>query len=798
MLVSVKWLREYVDINKDVKEFADEMTMTGTKMETVEYLGEDIKKVVVGKILSIEKHPDADKLIVTQVDVGQEEPVQIVTGAKNVNEGDYIPVALHGSTLPGGVKIKKGKLRGIASNGMMCSSEELGIDEKYIEDYKKDGIYILDFEKEYTTGMEATEVLGVNDAIIDFELTANRPDCRCMLGIAREAAITLGQKIKYPEINIKAEVKEPVNFEVNIENEDLCKRFLARRVKDVKIEKSPYWLQRRLVESGVRPINNIVDITNYVMLETGQPMHAYDVKEVANNKIVVKNAAEGDVFVTLDEQERKLDSDMLMITNGEKYIGIAGVMGGMDSGVKDDTTEIIFEAASFDSANIRKTSKRLGLRSEASGRFEKGVSIENAQLAIDRAVQLVEMLNAGKVVEEIVDVYPNPVERQKVTVNPVKIKKVLGVDISMEQFVKILEDLEFKCNLKSEEELELEVPAFRLDIVENADILEEIARIYGFENIPSEQMKGNTTAGIKTERQLFTDLLKSTAVSAGLYETLTYSFVSPKGLDKINAPQDSKLREYVKLLNPLGEDTSIMRTTLIPNMMNVLGTNISHYNEEAAMFECGHIFEPTNMAGEEKRRMCIGMYGKDEDFFTLKGVIEKIFERVGLKEYKYNRESTNPTFHPGRCAIIDVKGKVLATLGEIHPHVLENYSIKNRIYIAEIDLDMLYELSDRTIIYSPLPKYPAITRDIALIVSDDVLVGDIEEIIEDNAGKYVESYKLFDVYKGAQVGIGKKSVAYTITYRSMEGTLTDDDIVKNHKKILSELSDKLGAKLRDN
>ena len=797
MLVSLKWLREYVDIDVDAKEFGDLMTMTGTKTETVEYYGSEIENVVVAKILEIEKHPDADKLIVTKVDIGKDEPIQIVTGAKNVKVGDYIPLAVHGAKLPGGIKIKNGKLRGVESNGMMCSSEELGIDEKYVDDYKKDGIYLLDMHDEYTTGMCVKEVLGLNDAVIDFELTSNRPDCRSMIGIAREAAVTLNKEIKYPEVSFEEKSDKKIDVDVEIENSDLCQRYIARRITNVKIEKSPYWMQRRLIESGVRPINNIVDITNYVMLEMGQPMHAFDMREIENNKIVVKTANNGDKFTTLDGVERELSEDMLMITNGEKNLCIAGIMGGEDSGVKDDTTEIMFETASFNRESVRRTSKALGLRSESSSRFEKGIAIKTAEIAMERACQLVQLLNAGEVMQGKVDVNPVKQETQTITVSPRKINKKIGIEIPMDEFVKILTDLEFKCNLVSEDELVLEVPYFRLDIEQEADIFEEIARIYGFSNIPSVQLRGNTTAGIKTDKQKYLDKVSNTAISCGLYETLTYSFVSPKGLDKIRVPENSKLRDVVKLINPLGEDTSIMRTTMIPNMMDVLYTNLSRNIEEVNIFELGHVFTPEDMAGVEETRLCVGISSKDADFFSLKGIVEKIFERTGLKNVKYIADSNNTSFHPGRCANISVDGNIVGTMGEIHPLVTENYGINKRVYIAEINLDMAYDLSDPTIVFKPLPKYPAVTRDIALLVSDDVEVGNIEACILENGKNLVESCELFDVYKGDQIEEGYKSIAYSIVYRSPEKTLKDTDITPVHEGILKKLEEKIGAKLRE-
>ena len=795
MLVPVKWIRDYVNIDMDTVEFADKMTMTGTKVETVEFLGKEISNVVVGKIEKITQHPNADKLVVCQVNIGEEELVQICTGAKNVLEGDIVPVAKVNSTLPGGIKIKKGKLRGEASHGMLCGAEELGIDEHFVNERSKGGIYILNDMENIVIGQDIKEFLLINDAIIDFELTANRPDCRSMIGIAREAAVTIGEKLNYPEIEVKA-CDEDIDFEVKVENPELCPRYSARIVKDVKIAPSPYWMQRRLMEAGVRPINNIVDITNFVMLEQGQPLHAFDLNELTTGKIVVRNAQEGEKFTTLDEVERTLDKDMLVITDGEKPVAIAGVMGGLNSGIKDDTTAVLFEGAAFNADNIRATSKKLGLRTEASGRYEKGICTELSITGLERACQLVEMLGAGRVLRGTIEDYPVKQEVQTLTVNPSRIIKNIGIDLSLDGFVKILEDLEFKCDLKSETEVLIEVPSFRLDIEQEADIYEEIARIYGFENIPSEQLEGNTTAGVKTPKQKFMDTIKNRATSIGLYEILTYSFVSPKSLDKIKLPADDKKRDYITLLNPLGEDTSVMRTTMMPSMLNVLYTNISRKVESALAFECGHTFTPQEGLPIETNHLCVGMYGKDVDFFALKGALESILESVGFDNYEIIPETNNTTFHPGRCATIIYNDIYIGTFGEVHPEVVDNYNLGQRVYLAELDLD--FDNSDRTIIYNPLPKYPATSRDIALLVKDEVIVKQIEDIIKANGEDLVESYKLFDVYKGSQIAEGYKSIAYSITYRSKDKTLTDDDVNKVHHNIIRELEEKLDAKLRSN
>ena len=796
MLVPLKWLRDYVDIDIDTQEFADMMTMTGSKVEKVDFFGKETNGVEVCKILEIEQHPDADRLKVTKVEVANGEILQIVTNATNIKVGDYVPVARIGAVLPGDFKIKKGKLRGVLSEGMFCGAEELTIPSAFVEDHKKDGIYILDHQDSFELGMDVRDVLGINDALIEFEITSNRPDCRSIIGIAREAAVTLGKELKYPEIKVQA-CDEEMSFEIDIQT-DLCKRYCGRVVKDVKVGPSPYWMQRKLIEAGMRPISNIVDITNYVMLELGQPLHAFDLDDIKYNKMTVKMAEEGEKFTTLDGVERTLTSDMLVIGNQDKTLDLAGIMGGENSEIKDTTTSIFIEGASFAKENIRATSKKLGLRTEASSRFEKGIDINLAEEAVNRACQLIEELGCGTVLNGMLDYYPQKEEVQKVTVNPVRINKLLGVNVPMNKFINILESLEFKCNLVSSEVLELEVPTFRLDITEDADILEEIARIYGYDNIPSASLEGNATAGVKTEKQKFIDNVKSNSIACGLNEILTYSFVSPRGVDKINLPADDEKRNFVKIMNPLGEETSVMRTTLIPNMLDVISTNISHKVEEVSAFECGNTFIPQEGLPIETKKYCVGMYGKEVDFFVLKGVIESVLNNVGLKGYEIEPETTNLTFHPGRCAKIVYNNIYIGTFGELHPDVIENYNLGQRVYVAEINIDTVFENLNLTKSYNPLPKYPSTSRDIALIVKDEVFVKQIEDIIKANGEDLVESYKLFDVYKGAQIEEGHKSIAYSITYRSKDKTLTDEDVAKVHEKILSELSEKLNANLRSN
>lgn len=797
MLVPVKWLRDYVNIDKEIQEFADMMTMTGSKVEKVEFFGKETNGVEVCKILEIEQHPDADRLKVTKVEVANGETLQIVTNATNISVGDYVPVARIGATLPGDFKIKKGKLRGVLSEGMFCGAEELTIPSQFVEEHKKDGIYILDHQDTFELGMDVREALGINDALIEFEITSNRPDCRSIIGIAREAAVTLGTDLKYPKINVNGSEGE-INFDVDIQT-NLCNRYCGRIIKDIKVKPSPYWMQRRLIEAGMRPVNNIVDITNYVMLELGQPLHAFDLDDIKTNKMVVKMAQEGEKFTTLDGIERTLTSDMIVVGNGEKTLDLAGIMGGENSEIKNTTTSIFLEGASFAKESVRLSSKKLGLRTEASSRFEKGIDINLVEEAINRAAQLIEELECGTVLKEMIDVYPKKQEIQKITVNPQRINKLLGVNVPMEQFINILESLEFKCNLISSDKLELEVPSFRLDIVEDADILEEVARIYGYDNIPTAQLEGNATAGVKNPKQRFTETLKNTAIASGLNEILTYSFVSPRGVDKINLPQDDEKREFVKLLNPLGEETSVMRTTLIPNMLEVLATNVSHKVKKAYAFECGHVFKPQESGLPiETNHLSIGMYGSEVDFFVLKGIIENIFNSVGLKDYEVEPETTNTTFHPGRCAKVLYNNICLGVFGELHPNVIENYNLGQRVYVCEINTDLVFENSDLSKTYTPLPKYPSTSRDIALIVKDEIFVKQIEDIIKANSCGIVESYNLFDVYKGSQIEKGYKSIAYSITYRSLEKTLTDEDVAKVHDKILSELSEKLNANLRSN
>jgi len=799
MLAPLKWIRNYVDIDTDVEQLADMMTMTGSKVEAVKLPGEGLKNVVVGRIERIEQHPNADKLVICQIDVGSE-TLQIVTGAKNVCEGDYVPVALNGAVLADGLKIKTGKLRGELSQGMLCSAQELGISEHMIEECKRNGIYIIDWEDKLSegdiVGKDALEFLGINDAVVEFEITSNRPDCLSMIGIAREVAATTDKVMKYPEIEVAQKGGE-ISFNIAIEADELCPRYAARIVKDIVIKPSPYWMQRSLIEAGMRPINNIVDITNYVMLETGQPLHAFDRDKVSGDTIIVRKAVSGERLVTLDDKDRELDGDMLVIADREKALALAGVMGGANSEIDAATTTILIESANFAKDSIRATSKKLGLRSEASSRFEKGIDLERVEMALNRAAQLIEETESGVVLSGYADNYKNKALQKTISVSAARINRILGEEIKPEQMAQMLEKLEFKCSVDGDM-LEITVPYFRLDMEIDADVVEEIARMYGYDNISSKMIYGTTTMGLKTVGQRFEDSIKDALTGMGVNEILTYSFVSPKGVRKINLPETSIKNNFMKLLNPLGEETSVMRTTLVPNIMEVINTNYSKKVEEFFGFELGNTFATADGAlPVEKKSLCIGVYSKDSDFFVLKGIVEGLFEKIGLAKYEIVPEKHHPTFHPGRCANVLFGSYTIGTFGELHPDVLENYGIKERVYVAELDFELMLALSRDAKTYSPLPKYPSIERDIAIVVDEAVFVKQIEDIIRENAQGLVRSFRLFDVYRGEQVKEGSKSVAYTIVYRSDEKTLTDEEVEKVHTKIVKEIEARLDAKLRD-
>ncbi|MCI6693102.1 MAG: phenylalanine--tRNA ligase subunit beta [Clostridium sp.] len=791
MKVPFNWLKDYVDVNIDAKELGDRLTLSGSALEEVITQGDVIKNIVTGKIVEITQHPDADKLKVCQVDIGTE-TIQIVTAATNMKEQDIVPVALHKSILADGTEIKKGKLRGVVSNGMFCSEEELGI----AGDEPVHGLMILPADA--PLGMDIKEYLNLNKSILDFDITSNRPDCLSMVGMARETAATLGTSYKMPNLNYEVKTSENINDKIKVEVRDsLCRRYMARGVKNVKIMPSPGWMQERLLEAGVRPINNIVDITNFVMLEIGEPMHAFDAREIKSGKIVVERAKDDEIFVTLDEIERKLDSSFLCIKDDETSIGLAGIMGGLNSEIQEDTTEVIFEAANFDGTNIRVNSKKLNLRSESSARFEKDIDPNLAEIAINRACALVCELGCGEIMEGTIDIYNSKKEEGHITVDSKWINKFLGTEISKEDMKKYLDLLELKTEI-NEDNLDITIPTFRIDIGIKEDIAEEVARIYGYDKIPTTIYSASTGREPKYKNQILRDLIVDVMVSSGLNQSISYSFISPKVFDKINLPQDSELRNVIKIKNPLGEDYSVMRTTTIHSMMESLGRNYSRNNDYARLFEIGKVYIPNEdetVVPTENNILTIGMYGNC-DYLDLKGVVENALEKLGLSKVKFTRESDNPSYHPGKTAALMIGNKKVGVLGEVHPDVSENYGVDTNCYLAELNLDLLFEYAKTDKKYKALPKFPAVTRDIALLVNDEVLVQEIEETIRRAGGNLVEKVELFDIYKGAQIPEGKKSIAYAIAYRDEKKTLTDNDVNKVHDKILRSLEHKLGATLR--
>ena len=805
MNTSLSWVKAYVpELDVTAQEYTDAMTLTGTKVEGFEKLDADLDKIVVGQIEKIEKHPDADKLVICQVNVGTE-TVQIVTGATNVFEGAKVPVVLGGGRVAGGhepgqrvaggIKIKKGKLRGVPSYGMMCSIEELGSTRDMYPEAPENGIYI--FHDDVQAGADAIEVLGLHDVVFEYEITSNRVDCYSVVGIAREAAATFHKEFKPPVVTETGN-NEDVNdyVKVSVENTDLCSRYCARVVKNIKIGPSPEWMQRRLASVGIRPINNLVDITNYVMEEYGQPMHAYDLDTLAGHQIVVKNAAEGEKFTTLDGQERTMDQDVLMICDGEKAVGIAGIMGGENSMITDDVTTMLFEAACFDGVNIRKSSKRVGLRTDASGKFEKGLDPNNAMDALNRACQLVEELGAGEVVGGAVDVYSKKKEPVRVPFDAAKINRMLGTDISEEVMIGYFKKIDLGYDAETKEVI---APTFRHDLFRIADLAEEVARFYGYDNIPTTLPDGEATTGKLTFKLRIEQVARDIAEFCGFSQGMSYSFESPKVFDKLRLPQDSQLRKTVDIMNPLGEDYSVMRTTSLNGMLTSLATNYNRRNKNVRLYELGNVYLPISLPltelPEERMQFTLGMYG-DGDFFTMKGVVEEFFEKIGMHEKeKYDPDAGKTYLHPGRQANIIYDGKVVGYLGEIHPEVADTYGIGERAYVAVIDMPEIlpYATFDRK--YTGIAKYPAVTRDISMVVPKKILVGQIEEVIEKNGGANLESYKLFDLYEGAQIKAGFKSVAYSIVFRAKDKTLEEAEITAAMNKILKGLED-LGIELR--
>lgn len=797
MLVPYRWLKDYIETDLPVKELAEKMVATGNGVEAITELGADIKNVVVGKIVKLEKHPDADKLQICQIDVGTE-TLQIVTGADNVFEGALVPVALCGSELPNGMKIKKGKLRGVESYGMLCSGEELCLKES---DYPGAEVYgILILSGDWAPGTDIRKVIMKDDTVIEFEIGANRPDCLSVLGIAREAAAALDIPVKIPDAAYSEDKNDDIHNYVDVEvtDTDLCPRYMAKAVKNVKIGPSPDWMQARLRAAGIRPISNIVDITNFVMLETGQPMHAYDDKDIRGRKIIVRRAEDGETMKTLDGKEREFTSSMLLIADAEGPTGIAGVMGGENSEIKEDTKTVIYEAAKFMYGNIRQTSRGLGLATEASMRFSKGVDTANVEYAINRCCQLTEMLGAGEIVGGTIDILSEDLSEKEIVVKAQDINGILGTNLSAMEMKRCLDRVFLKTELDATE-LRVHIPHIRGDIDGKADIAEEVARIYGYDNIPENEVQGRIMA-VKRDMEVFTDLVRHYITGNGFFECITYSFTGKADWDKLLLPEDSFLRRAVKIRNPLGDDTAYMRTTLIADALKVMATNLKHKNKNVKIFEIDKVYLPKELPltelPEERKKLVLAMSGDDADFYRLKEIVENIFEICRVEGGIEVVAGGEPYFHPGRKALMMLGDKLVGQLGEIHPDVQENFGIPKKVYVAQMDMESLFEASGTKIRFAPLPKYPAIERDIAITVDKDAEAGTIRKAILKNGGKYIENVELFDVYEGEQLGKGKKSLAYALTFRSATGTLTDENIAKDMKRILANLETDFGAALR--
>ncbi len=805
MNTSLSWIKAYVpDLDVTAQEYTDAMTLSGTKVENYEELDADLDKIVVGQIDKIEKHPDADKLIVCQVNVGTES-IQIVTGAPNVKEGDKVPVVLAGgrvagghepgSRVAGGIKIKKGKLRGIESNGMMCSIEELGSSRDMYPDAPENGIYILPQDTE--VGADVVKLLGLDDVVFEYEITSNRVDCYSVVGIAREAAATFRKTFCPPQVTPTGN-DEDVNdyIKVTVKDTDLCPRYCARVVKNIKIGPSPKWMQRRLASVGIRPINNLVDITNYVMEEYGQPMHAYDLDTIAGHEIIVKRAEEGEKFTTLDGQERQMDPSVLMICDGEKSVGIAGIMGGENSMITDDVKTMLFEAACFDGTNIRKSSKKVGLRTDASGKFEKGLDPNNAQAAIDRACQLVEEMGAGEVVGGMVDVYGKKKEPVRVPFDADEINALLGTDISREDMLSYFRMIDLEYDEKTNEVI---APTFRHDLFRLADLAEEVARFYGYDNIPTTLPKGEATTGKLSFKLRIEEVARSVAEYCGFSQGMNYSFESPKVFDKLLLPADAPERRAISIMNPLGEDYSIMRTLSLNGMLTSLATNYNRRNKNVRLYELGNIYLPKELPltelPEERMQFTLGMYGEG-DFFSMKGVVEEFLEKAGLNQKEVYDPKAGKTFlHPGRQANIIYDGAVIGYLGEVHPDVADIYGIGERAYVAVIDMPEVVSRANFDRKYEGIARFPAVTRDISMVMPKEIMVGQVEKVIEDKGGQYLESYTLFDLYEGAQIKEGHKSVAYSIVFRAKDRTLEEADVSKAMDAILGALEE-MGIELR--
>lgn len=808
MNTPMSWLKVYVpDLKAPVEEFVDAITLSGSHVEGYEKKDKNLEKIVVGKIEKIEKHPDADKLIICQVNIGEDAPLQIVTGAPNVKEGDLVPTVLDGGKVAGGhdggplpengIKIKKGKLRGVESYGMMCAIEELGANKELYPEAPENGVYVFPEESGVKPGDDAIEALGLHDAVVEYEITSNRVDCFSMIGMAREAAATYGLSFHPPIVPGTVKGGDVTNYaSVEVEATDLCPRYCARVVKNLKIGPSPKWMRERLASQGIRSINNLVDITNYVMEEYGQPMHAYDLDTIADHKIIVKRAKDGDRFVTLDGQERNLDSNVLMICDGEKEIGIAGIMGGENSMVTDHISTLLFEAACFDGTNIRLSSKRIGMRTDASAKFEKGLDPNLALEAINRACQLIEELGCGEVVEGVIDIYPDPVEPWKLPFEPAKMNHLLGMEIPEELMLRYFERLGLSYDMNTNE---LTIPTFRQDLHCMADLAEEVARLYGYDKLPATLPRGEATVGKKQFHMLVEDVARDVCENNGFSGGMTYSFESPKVYDKLLIPQDSDIRKAIVISNPLGEDFSIMRTISLNGMITSLATNFNRRNKDARLYEIGNIYLPKQLPltelPEERKMLTLGMYGQC-DFFNMKGVLEELFEKLGLHHaFTYNPKGGYPFLHPGRQAAIQNGEDVIGYIGQLHPEVVDNYNMKGEVYVAVVDLPKLTALASFDRKYEGIAKFPASTRDLSMVMSKDIFVGQVEEVIKKYGGNLLENYELFDVYEGEQVGRGKKSVAYTMTFRAKDRNLEASEVNAITDKIIAGLQ-KMGIELR--
>ena len=792
MKLSREWLGEYTTIGAPDKEYCDAMTMSGSKVEGWEVTGSEISRVVVGRVISMERHTNSDHMWVCKIDVGGERELQIVTGAQNVNIGDLVPVALDGSTLPGGKEIRTGKLRGELSEGMLCSLGELGLEQRDFPYAIEDGIFIL--EEDCLPGDDIREVCGLNDSVVEFEITNNRPDCLSVRGLARESACTFHTPLTFAEPTVTAghgDIHEKLSVE--IKDAELCPRYTARMVKNIKIAPSPKWMRRRLRASGVRPINNIVDITNYVMLEYGQPMHAFDYACLHDGKIIVRRAEEGESLRTLDGNDHALTPGMLVIADPEGTVALAGVMGGANSEITDETTTIVFESANFLGHSIRKTAIALGMRTDASGRFEKGLDLFATVPAVDRACELVEMLGAGEVFDGTIDVLAKEPETTFIELDDKRINALLGTDIPREFMTDTLTSLGFELNGNT-----LTVPSWRGDCTMLADIAEECARFWGYDKIEATDIRGAATQGGYSEKTIFTQKLGTACRAMGYTEVMTYSFVSPSSLDKIKVPADSPLRDNYRILNPLGEDTSVMRTTALPSMLGVLSTNLSRRNMEAKLYEMATVYkkQPGKMLADERTVLTLGAYGGDVDFFALKGAVEALLCAARTPDVRFTADTETAAFHPGRCAAVWSGDTRLGTLGQIHPDVCAAYGLDGATYCAEIDVVLLHDLEGAEPVYTPLPRFPAITRDIAVVCDAAVPVGELTECIRKAEKNVLRGVKLFDVYTGVGIPEGKKSVAFSLTLRSDDGTLTDDHAEEAVRAVLDALRESFGAVIR--